>query len=77
MNTWKIVEIELRQRLAYNARRLREAEGFSQPEVAELCGLSTRSYQRFEEGATSPSLATIAQVIFALNVDPSELLVRP
>lgn len=36
--------------------------------------MSLRSYQRFEEGSTPPKLATIAQVAFAMNVDPAELL---
>lgn len=66
----------MRDRLAANARRIREGEGFSQGQVARRAGMSLRSYQRIEEGAggsTSPRLATVACVAAALDVDPVDL----
>jgi transcriptional regulator with XRE-family HTH domain len=77
--TYQAVEKRLRDRLAINARRIREGEGFSQEAVAERAGMSLRSYQRVEEGGTgptSPRLLTVARVAVALNVDPVDLL-RP
>lgn len=76
MKGWKRFELEMKERLARNARRIRESEGFSQSDVAERAGMSLRSYQRFEEGAGSvtPRLTTVAQVAYALRVDPVELL---
>lgn len=74
---WHAVEKELRDRLAYNARQIRELEGFSQEEVADRAAMSLRSYQRIEEGGagpTSPRLLTVARVAVALGVDPTELL---
>lgn len=74
--TWTSLERALRNRIAKNARRIREHEGFSQEETAKRAGLSLRSYQRIEEGGTgptSPRLITIVQVAGALGVDPSDL----
>lgn len=74
---WLVLERKLRDRLSYNARRIREEEGFSQEDVAERAAMSLRSYQRIEEGGagpTSPRLITVARVAIALGVDPAELL---
>lgn len=73
---WTSLERVLRDRVAANARRIRQHEGFSQEEAAVRAGLSLRSYQRVEEGGTgptSPRLVTIVQVAVALGVDPSDL----
>lgn len=70
----------MQDRIAFNVRRIREAEAFSQEAVAERAGLSLRSYQRLEEGgagATSPRLLTVARVAVALNVDPADLFQAP
>lgn len=66
----------MRDRLAANARRIRESEGFSQGQAAKRAGLSLRSYQRVEEGSggpTPPRLETIARVAVGLGVDPLDL----
>lgn len=74
--TWRNLEKAMRDRLATNARRIREEEGFSQGQAAKRAGMSLRSYQRVEEGGTGPTpprLATVARVAFALGVDPVDL----
>lgn len=77
---WLLLEKKLRDCLSYNAKRIREEEGFSQEEVADRAGMSLRSYQRVEEGGTgptSPRLVTVARVAIALGVGPVELLQPP
>jgi transcriptional regulator with XRE-family HTH domain len=77
MAKWDRLQDELRERLANNAKRLREANVWSQEEAAELAGMTARTWRRVERGAmepTVPTFLTLAQVATALRVDPVDLL---
>jgi transcriptional regulator with XRE-family HTH domain len=66
--------MRLRKLVAKNLRRLRQAKGLSQEELADLAGIN-RNYvgmlEREEHAATVDVLEKLAEV---LGVDPVELL---
>jgi Predicted transcriptional regulators len=53
-------------------RRLRLERGWSQEQLALLCGLSTRTIQRIENGQT-PALETLNSLAAVFNVSVQEL----
>lgn len=57
-----------------NLRRLRQARGFTQEQLAEASGVSRPTITNIEIGkSAAPSSKTLATLAQALNVDPSEL----
>jgi transcriptional regulator with XRE-family HTH domain len=56
-------------------RKLREAKGFTQGEVAERAGVPFRSYQNWELGVREPRLPVLPSLAKALGVNLDELLV--
>lgn len=66
--------MRLREAVAKNLRRLRQAKGLSQEELADLAGIN-RNYvgmlEREEHAATVDMLEKLAEV---LEVDPVEFL---
>lgn len=65
-----------RATLAANLRRLREARGWSQAELAEQAGMSRLGYRKIEIGGSSPRSSTLQDVARALGVSLVSL-VRP
>lgn len=68
--------MELRERVARNLRRLRQAKGLSQEELghrAQISGNYVGQLEREEKAATVDVLERIALV---LGVDPATLLIR-
>lgn len=72
---------ELRARaLATRLRKLRARAGMSQEKVAELAGIATYTYQKFENGESrrgeplNPRLHTLLSLAEALEVSLLELL---
>lgn len=59
-----------------NLRRLREAAGLSQGDLAERAGLSRIGYRNLEAGGSEPRTSTVLALARALHVDPTELLRR-
>jgi transcriptional regulator with XRE-family HTH domain len=57
-----------------NIKRLRAAAGFTQEELAERAGISTRYLQFLESGAFGCSLAVLIRLRKALNVNWDTLL---
>jgi transcriptional regulator with XRE-family HTH domain len=55
-------------------RRLREARGLTQEELAEEADVSTTYIGFVERGDNVPTLTIIIQIASALGVRPSELL---
>jgi transcriptional regulator with XRE-family HTH domain len=55
-------------------RRLREAVGLSQAELAERAGISVDSIQNWEQGRSSPRLEALPVLATALNVDVASLI---
>jgi transcriptional regulator with XRE-family HTH domain len=62
--------------LAGAIRKLREERGLSQEDVAFAAGVTTAALSKLERGATSPNWSTIRSIAAALDVRPSELVVR-
>lgn len=55
-------------------RKLREAQGLSQEELANRSGIAFSQIGRFEWGARSPTLNTLAALAKGLQVNPKDLL---
>ncbi len=72
-------ETELRQRLAANTRRIREARGLSPDDVAVATGMPRERYLDVEAGAFDAPvpLEDIARIAVGLGVDVVELFGRP
>jgi transcriptional regulator with XRE-family HTH domain len=54
-------------------RRLREARGYSQEEVAHIVGLAPNYYGQVERGIKNPSALTLVRIAKALQVEIGEL----
>jgi transcriptional regulator with XRE-family HTH domain len=59
--------------LGQNIRRLREARGWNQVELGHHADLSVSLISRIERGLRSPSVATLAKISDALEVDIVDL----
>lgn len=57
-------------------RRSREQNGWSQEVLADRAGLNRSYLGEIERGSSVPSLATIAKIALALNMNMSTLLAR-
>lgn len=66
----------MNESLAQRIKRLRKAVGLSQAELAEACGWKSQSrVGNYEAGTREPTLADIAVIAAALEVDESDLLI--
>jgi transcriptional regulator with XRE-family HTH domain len=54
-------------------KKIREAKGLSQKEVALSCKMDTAQYSRIESGKTDPSFSAVVRICKALGVELSEL----
>lgn len=63
--------------LASNVRRLREARGLSQQQIAKLAGIPRPTWASLESGAANPTLAVLARSAAALQVSIEELIGPP
>ena len=57
-----------------NVRRLRDAAGVSQEELAFRAGMKRTYLSDLERGTRNPSVRALGRIAEALNVEPSELL---
>jgi transcriptional regulator with XRE-family HTH domain len=62
------------ERVAMQLKRLREARGMTQAELAAKAGLSREYVLRLENASQDPTLSTIEKLAKALKVKPAELL---
>ena len=69
--------MDLRDVFATNLRRLRNAKGLSQDDLAYEAGVSRSYLSQLEKGAFYASLRIIGRLADALNVEPAELLRLP
>ena len=53
---------------------MRKAQGLSQEELAERCGLHRTYIGGIERGERNVALLNILRIAAALNIDPSQLL---
>jgi len=67
-------DMDIRQRLAKNMRKLRHAKGWSQEELAHQAGLHRTYVSDLERSARNPSIAIIEKLEQAFNVNAGALL---
>jgi XRE family transcriptional regulator, regulator of sulfur utilization len=63
--------------LAANVRRLREARGLSQAQMARLAGIPRPTWASLEAGGANPTLGVLARTAAALSVSIEELIGPP
>jgi transcriptional regulator with XRE-family HTH domain len=63
--------------LAANARRLREARGLSQAQMATLSGIPRPTWASLESGDANPTLSVLSRAAAALSVSIEELIGPP
>ena len=54
-------------------KELRCAKGFTQSELADLCGLRLGEISKIERGQTNPKLSTLYSLMDGLNCSPDSL----
>ena len=69
--------MDLREVFALNLRRLRNAKGLSQDDLAYEAEVSRSYLSQLEKGAYYASLNIIGKLAAVLCVDPAELLKQP
>jgi transcriptional regulator with XRE-family HTH domain len=69
--------MDLREVFAANLRRLRNAKGVSQDELAYEASVSRSYLSQLEKGTFYASLKIIGRLSEALGVEPAELLKIP
>lgn len=67
---------DLTQTVAAALRRLRDARGLTQAELAEAVGMAVEAYGRLERGASLPRAETLVLLSEALQSSTDELLGR-
>jgi transcriptional regulator with XRE-family HTH domain len=60
--------------IAANIKRLRTATGYSQEELAHVCGYHRTYVGMIERGERNISIATLEALATALGVEPHQLL---
>ncbi len=66
--------MDLRETFAFNLRRLRNAKGMAQDDLAYEAEISRSYLSQLEKGAFYASLKIIGKLAEALNVEPTEFL---
>ena len=57
-------------------KRKRELFGCTQKQMAELIGITPRSYQRYESGEREPNIATLVQIADFFEISLDDLVGR-
>ena len=68
--------MDLKEDMATNLRRLRQAHDHTQEELAERAGLSVRYIGAIERADVSASVTVLGRIADALGVEPAELVTR-
>ncbi len=66
-----------RELVAWNMRRLRVAKGFSQERLADEAEVDRTYISRFERKMENPSIGVVEKIAEALGVHIVELLIQP
>jgi transcriptional regulator with XRE-family HTH domain len=69
--------MDLREVFAVNLRRLRNARGMSQDDLAHEADVSRSYLSQLEKGTFYASLNVVGRLSAALGVEPAELLRMP
>ena len=67
---------DLRETVAANVRRLRNARGWTQEDLADRVGLSARYVGQIERAQSSMSVTVLGRLADALKVNAAELVRR-
>ena len=65
--------MELQNMFGANVRRLREAIGLSQEDLAEVCELHRTYISGVERGVRNPTVAVVFKLAQGLGVSPADL----
>lgn len=71
------MEQDIPGNLANNLRKLREARGFTQQQMAKLAGVPRPTWGNLESGSANPTVAVLVKVANALQVRVEELISPP
>ncbi|MFM7009395.1 MAG: helix-turn-helix domain-containing protein [Betaproteobacteria bacterium] len=66
--------VDVRQRLAKNLRRLREAKGWSQEQFAFEANIHRTYVSDIERGARNPTITVVEKLALPFGISASELL---
>lgn len=66
--------MDMRRLVGENVRRIRNARGISQEQLAERSGYSQQYISGLERGLQNPTVVTIYEIATALEVNPVDLL---
>lgn len=69
--------MDLRDVVATNVRKVRNAKGLSQEQVAYDAGISRGYYTQIESGVYFVSIKILGKLAVALDVEPAEFLKLP
>ncbi|MEW6063693.1 MAG: XRE family transcriptional regulator [Bacillota bacterium] len=61
--------------IGVNLRRIREAKGWTQSQVAELAGISRVAYRNIENGNSTPKVSTLQNIASGVGVKLQDLFV--
>tara|TARA_R110002094_G_scaffold57631_2_gene68764 strand:+ start:799 stop:1008 length:210 start_codon:yes stop_codon:yes gene_type:complete len=66
--------MDIRKKFGARLRKLREAQGWSQEELADRAGLHRTYISSVERGVRNPTITVLAKIAAALGVSLAELL---
>jgi Zn-dependent peptidase ImmA (M78 family)/DNA-binding XRE family transcriptional regulator len=61
--------------ICINLRRIREAKGLTQAEIADRAGISRITYRNIENGSSTPKVSTLQNIAVAVDVRLQDLLI--
>lgn len=70
------MRMDVRRRLGLNLQRIRRDKGLSQEELAHRAGVHQTYLSGVEGGKRNPSIAVLARIAKALNIDVEEFFRR-
>jgi transcriptional regulator with XRE-family HTH domain len=68
--------MDMRRLVGQNVKRIRQKNGLTQEQFAEISGLSQQCISGLEGGHRNPTVVTLYELATALGVSPMDLL-RP
>jgi transcriptional regulator with XRE-family HTH domain len=66
--------MDIRRRVGQNVRKFRLAQGWSQEEFADQCGLHRTYVSGVERGVRNPTVTVLQKIAKALKVSAGQLL---
>jgi transcriptional regulator with XRE-family HTH domain len=68
---------DLKETVAINVRRLRRDRGWTQEDLADRVGLSTRYVGQIERAQASMTITVLGRIANAFEVEAAKLITRP